>query len=138
MDFLRFHGERCAYLLSVCTGVFLLAAAGLAEGRRVTTHWEFVDDLACEPGLRVEGPERWVRDGKLWTAAGICSGLDLALAFIDYFKGAPKPGGGVRQGEAGKIQMIAQYFPPGRCYDPGETMALAPDYIRQAFKDGGR
>jgi len=69
---------------SVCTGAFMLAQAGLLEGRRVTTHWACVDKLAQRyPSVTVEADALYVRDGKLRTAAGVTAGLDLALALVE-------------------------------------------------------
>ncbi|WPP00948.1 GlxA family transcriptional regulator [Pseudomonas sp. HR96] len=69
---------------SVCTGAFILARAGLLEGREVTTHWAGAEQLAAEfPGVRVQVDAIHVRDGKLRTAAGVTAGLDLALALVE-------------------------------------------------------
>lgn len=69
---------------SVCTGTFLLAAAGLLDGRRVTTHWAVADRLAeAYPSVTVDANAIHVRDGKLRTAAGVAAGLDLALALVE-------------------------------------------------------
>ena len=68
---------------SVCTGAYLLAAAGLLDGRRATTHWWYAAALARQyPGIRVEPDRIFVRDGDVWTSAGITAGIDLALALI--------------------------------------------------------
>jgi transcriptional regulator GlxA family with amidase domain len=68
---------------SVCTGAFVLAAAGLLDGRRATTHWQRAGEFARRyPQLRVEPDRIFVRDGKFWTSAGITAGIDLALALI--------------------------------------------------------
>jgi transcriptional regulator GlxA family with amidase domain len=68
---------------SVCTGAFLLAAAGLLAGRRATTHWRYAASLARQyPDVRVEPDRIFVRDGKIWTSAGITAGIDLSLALI--------------------------------------------------------
>ena len=69
---------------SVCRGAFVLAATGLLDGRRVTTHWAAAEQLARKfPGTRVEEDALYVRDGKLRTAAGITAGLDLALMLVE-------------------------------------------------------
>jgi transcriptional regulator GlxA family with amidase domain len=69
---------------SVCSGAFLLAAAGLLDGRRVTTHWAVADKLAeAYPLATVEADAIHVRDGRLRTAAGVTAGLDLALALVE-------------------------------------------------------
>lgn len=69
---------------SVCTGTFLLAEAGLLDGRRVTTHWEACATLAQRyPLLRVDPDPIFVRDGRFWTSAGVTAGMDLALAMVE-------------------------------------------------------
>jgi transcriptional regulator GlxA family with amidase domain len=75
---------------SVCTGAFLLAAAGLLNGRRATTHWRYAASLARQyPAVRVEPDRIFVRDGNIWTSAGITAGIDLALALIGDDLGEP-------------------------------------------------
>jgi transcriptional regulator GlxA family with amidase domain len=81
VDFVAAQAERATATLSVCTGVRVLHAAGLLDGRRVTTHHTALDDVRNWPGVAAV-EERYVRDGALWTAAGISAGLDMALAFI--------------------------------------------------------
>jgi transcriptional regulator GlxA family with amidase domain len=69
---------------SVCTGAFLLAAAGLLHGRRATTHWASADELArLHPDVRVDAEPIFLRDGPIWTSAGVTSGMDLALALVE-------------------------------------------------------
>ncbi len=69
---------------SVCTGAYLLAAAGLLDGRRATTHWHFCDDLAdSHPAVQVEPDSVFIRDGDVWTSAGVTAGMDLALALVE-------------------------------------------------------
>jgi transcriptional regulator GlxA family with amidase domain len=69
---------------SVCTGVFLLAAAGLLDGRRVTTHWECADKLRRDyPNLIVDSDKIFIRDGQISTTAGVTAGMDLALALVE-------------------------------------------------------
>ncbi|MEW6435805.1 MAG: helix-turn-helix domain-containing protein [Pseudomonadota bacterium] len=69
---------------SVCSGAFLLAAAGLLDGRRVTTHWAVAGRLAARyPAVTVDEDAIHVRDGRLRTAAGVTAGLDLALALVE-------------------------------------------------------
>ncbi|WP_344464810.1 GlxA family transcriptional regulator [Kitasatospora kazusensis] len=81
---LRGNARRCRRIASVCTGAFLLAEAGLLNGRRATTHWSRTAELAARhPGVRVEDEPIFVRDGRVWTSAGITSGIDLALALVE-------------------------------------------------------
>ncbi len=69
---------------SVCTGTFLLAAAGLLEGRRVTTHWGRAGALARQfPTLDIDPERIFIRDGSVWTSAGVTAGIDLALALVE-------------------------------------------------------
>jgi transcriptional regulator GlxA family with amidase domain len=69
---------------SVCTGAFLLAAAGLLDGRRAVTHWAAVDDLAAQfPSIDVQRDPIYVNDGSIWTSAGISAGIDLALTLVE-------------------------------------------------------
>ncbi len=69
---------------SVCTGAFLLAGAGLLEGRRATTHWAFASALQRRhPGVLVEADPIYIKDGPVWTSAGVTAGMDLALALVE-------------------------------------------------------
>jgi len=72
--------RSCTWITSVCTGALLLTAAGPARGRRVTTHWRFIDQLRArgEAAEVLEGV-RYVRDGSVVTAAGVSAGIDMAL-----------------------------------------------------------
>ena len=81
---LRSHGRQAERLVSVCTGAFLLAAAGLLDGRRVTTHWAYCASLAARyPQVSVEQEPIFVRDGNVATSAGVTAGIDLALALVE-------------------------------------------------------
>jgi transcriptional regulator GlxA family with amidase domain len=73
---------------SVCTGAWLLARAGLLDGRRATTHWSMCDMLATRfPTVDVETDRIYVRDGEVWTSAGVTAGMDLALALVEHDHG---------------------------------------------------
>jgi len=77
---LREIAPRCQWVTSVCTGALLLCEAGLAAGRRVTTHWAFIESLRKGyPDVEVLERRRYVRDGNLVTAAGVSAGIDMAL-----------------------------------------------------------
>jgi transcriptional regulator GlxA family with amidase domain len=83
-DWLRLAGPQARRVVSVCTGAFVLAEAGLLDGRRAVTHWRSVDDLArAYPRIHVEADPIFVRDGPFWTSAGASSGFDLALALVE-------------------------------------------------------
>lgn len=71
-------------LCSVCTGAFLLAAAGQLQGKRAATHWEWVERLQAQnPGIDIDADKIFVKDGSVWTSAGVSAGIDLTLALIE-------------------------------------------------------
>jgi transcriptional regulator GlxA family with amidase domain len=84
LDWLARTAPKARRFGSICTGAFVLAAAGLIENKRVTTHWALSDELARRhPTARVEVDAIYIRDGKLCTSAGISAGIDLALALLE-------------------------------------------------------
>jgi transcriptional regulator GlxA family with amidase domain len=86
---LRLAAPRAKRFGSVCTGAFVLAAAGLLDGRRVATHWASCDRLAASfPALEVDADSLYVVDGKVWTSAGVTTGIDMALALVEADLGA--------------------------------------------------
>lgn len=83
-DFIMARAGSVRRLCSVCTGAFLLAAAGQLDGRTVATHWAWLDKLkGRHPALEVDADSIFIRDGALWTSAGVSSGIDLTLALIE-------------------------------------------------------
>lgn len=77
-------------ICSVCTGAFLLARAGILDGKKVTTHWQFCRKLAREyPKVKVEIAPYFLKDGSVYTSAGLSSGMDLALALVEEDMGKP-------------------------------------------------
>ncbi|HJP97445.1 MAG TPA: helix-turn-helix domain-containing protein, partial [Rhodanobacteraceae bacterium] len=90
LEWLRERARDTRRIVSVCTGVYVLAAAGLLDGRRVTTHWRFADDLVRRhPTLRVEPDRLFLRDGRFSTSGGLTAGMDLSLALVEEDLGAP-------------------------------------------------
>lgn len=88
-DVLRAHATHARRIASVCAGSFALGAAGLLDGRRVTTHWRHLDTLAARhPSATVERESIYTRDGAVWTSAGVAAGIDLALALVSDDHGA--------------------------------------------------
>src|SRR5262245_33356597 len=88
-DWLRKMQPQVKRLGAVCVGAFLLAEAGLLDGRRATSHWRFGRELASRyPGVNVEHDPLWVKDGNIYTSAGISAGIDLALAWVEEDCGA--------------------------------------------------
>lgn len=84
VDWIVLAAPEVRRVCSVCTGAFLLAAAGLLGGRRVTTHWDWAVKLQTRyPALVVDPDPIFIKDGRLWTSAGVSAGIDLTLALIE-------------------------------------------------------
>lgn len=82
IDWLRQTAAQATWVTSVCTGALLLHEAGPARGKRVTTHWAYVETLRARGDVTVLEDVRYVRDGNLVTAAGVSAGIDLALWLV--------------------------------------------------------
>lgn len=84
LRWIRLQSNKVRRLASVCTGAFLLGEAGLLDGRLATTHWNHCDAFArAFPAVKVEPDRIFVRDGALYTSAGVTAGIDLALALVE-------------------------------------------------------
>jgi transcriptional regulator GlxA family with amidase domain len=83
LDHVRVAANAGRRVASVCSGAYVLAAAGILDGRQATTHWSLTADFARRfPKVRLKPDRIWTRDGSVWTSAGITAGIDLALALI--------------------------------------------------------
>jgi len=83
-SWLRRQHARIPTIVSTCTGAFALARAGILDGRRATTHWQYLQKLRSEfPKVRVVDEGIFVKDGNVWTSAGVTAGIDLTLALIE-------------------------------------------------------
>jgi transcriptional regulator GlxA family with amidase domain len=118
IDFIRTQAAGCKAVLSVCTGSFLLQRAGLLDNKKATTHWGELPKLRTLPVEVTE--ERFVRNGNIWTAAGVSAGTDLALAFIAAEAGDET---------AGNVQLFAEYYPAPTRYGKAHLDAKAPKYL---------
>jgi transcriptional regulator GlxA family with amidase domain len=119
--FISEQAKQCKAVLSVCTGVFLLYGAGLLSGKKATTHWNSLDRLrAFEDVTVVE--ERFVRDGNIWSSAGVSAGTDLMLAFIADIAG---------EEAAGKVQFAAEYYPSAKRYGTSHDSPMVPHYLKE-------
>lgn len=88
LDAVRQVGRNARRVVGLCTGAFILAGAGMLDGRRATTHWKFGDDLAARyPEVVVDTDPIFVCDGGMWTSAGITAALDALLALVEEDEG---------------------------------------------------
>jgi len=120
IGFIAEQAGSCTAILSVCTGIFLLQRAGLLGGRSATTHWNSLDRLRELEEVNVI-EERIVRDGNIWSAAGVSAGIDLALTYIAAVAG---------EETAGKVQFATEYYPAARRYGTAHGGSAAPRYLR--------
>ncbi|RUP26016.1 MAG: DJ-1/PfpI family protein [Curvibacter sp.] len=120
LDFVAAQARQARAMLSVCTGSFVLHAAGLLSGKRATTHWASLDRMRALGDVTVL-EQRWVQDGTVWTSSGVSAGIDLMLAFI-----AATAGDEV----AGQVQLAAEYYPEGQRYGSADLQARGPAYLR--------
>ncbi|UGT42543.1 helix-turn-helix domain-containing protein [Nocardia yamanashiensis] len=110
-----------ARIVSICTGAFVLGAAGLLDGRHATTHWKFADMFrSLYPRVRLDENQLFVQDGNLWTAAGLAAGIDLCLHLIRSDHGSAVANRSARYcvvppwREGGQSQFIERHLPePG-------------------------
>lgn len=111
-------------VVSVCSGAFVLAEAGLLDGRRATTHWRHAARLQRDfPAVRVEADRIFVRDGPVWTSAGITAGIDLALALIEEDVGAAVSRAVARE-------LVVEHRRPGGQSQFSTMLDLEPDSDR--------
>ena len=133
LQLLREAHARGARLCSICSGVFILAAAGLLDGRRATTHWRYTDTLARRyPAIDVQPDHLYVDTGQVITSAGSSAGLDMLLHLVrcDY---------GARVGNLVAQRLVApphreggqaQYLPRPMAHDEQGRLAKLMDWIR--------
>ncbi|UII74500.1 DJ-1/PfpI family protein [Flagellimonas sp. HMM57] len=86
LDWIRKIDQNSKYTVSVCTGAWILGAAGLLKGKKATTHWYRANEKLAEYGATFV-KERYINDGKYWTSAGVSAGIDMSLALMDKILG---------------------------------------------------
>jgi len=122
IDFVRRQAARAKYVTSVCTGAFVLGVAGLLKGRRATTHWAYTDLLPLVGAVHAQA--RVVRDGNVFTGAGVTAGIDFALSLAAEVAGSEA---------AERIQLSLEYdpAPPFAAGNP----RLAPASVREGVSE---
>jgi len=117
IDFVRRQAETAKYVTSVCTGAFVLGAAGLIKARRATTHWAYTDLLSLVGATHEKG--RIVRDGNVITAGGVTSGIDFGLSIAAELAG----------NETAQAIQLGIEYDPAPPFDAGH-----PDRAPQAVR----
>jgi transcriptional regulator GlxA family with amidase domain len=115
LDYIRATATEAELMTSVCTGAFVLAAAGLLEGKRATTHFASMDRLRAIEGITAV-EERWVDEGSVVTAAGVSAGIDMALHLVARLWSPAI---------AAKVRQVMQYYP-----SPPNPEAALPEWSR--------
>jgi transcriptional regulator GlxA family with amidase domain len=116
--FIKTKAATAEKIISVCTGVFLLQKAGLLRNKSVTTYWRALAELRSFKDLQV-AEERVVKSGNIWTTGGVSSGIDLAFELIAAIAGKE---------EAGRVQLLFEYFPKRTIYCDLKTSRSLPPY----------
>lgn len=129
IELIRTASSGARRTASVCTGAFLLAASGLLDGRRATTHWRYAPKLkALYPAVRVDGDRIFLNDTGDWTSAGMTAGIDMMLALIEE---------DLRKEIARAVarMLVVYYRRPGGQYQYSSLLDLDPesDRIREAL-----
>ncbi len=121
IEFVQKQSATCKHITSVCTGSFILQAAGLLKEKSATTHWGSLDRLRAFENITVD-EKRFVRNGNVWTAAGVSAGIDLALALVAEEAG---------EETAGEVQFYVEYYPSLKRYGTAHKGVKAPAYLKE-------
>lgn len=121
IQFVQQQAATCTHVLSVCTGALILQAAGLLHGKKATTYWSCLSELQEQGDVRIV-EERFVRDGNIWTAAGVSAGIDMALAFIAEQAG---------EETASNVQLYTEYYPSSVRYGRAHLSEHVPQYMKR-------
>lgn len=125
ISFIQKQAKNAQYILSVCTGMFLLHKAGLLHNQSVTTYWRALSEASSFSDLKIV-EERIVKSDKIWCAGGISSGIDLAFEFINEIAGKEV---------AGKVQLLFEYFPTRHNYCTPELLHSLPAYYGSEYNN---
>lgn len=126
MGFVRAQAVHSRYITSVCTGAFVLGAAGLLAGKRATTHWAYHDALSDVGATPVK--QRVVRDGNIFTGGGVTAGIDFAFTLMAEIAG---------EAHAKAIQLGLEYdpAPPFDAGSPGKADPVLTDKVKKRYAE---
>ncbi len=118
ISFVKQQAINCEYIISICTGVFLLERTGLLDGHDATTYWPALPEAIQFDKINWVG-KRIVKSGNIWVSGGVTSGIDIGLEFVAEIDGPEI---------AGAVQLMLEYFPEGKNYTSDKTITLTPKY----------
>ncbi len=118
-EFVQQRSQTARATLSVCSGSFILLAAGLLRGRKAATNWKVIGMLR-QAGIEVL-EQRFVQDGKVWSSAGVSAGIDATLALIAQEAG---------EAVASQVQLNAEYYPSPETYGTAHRAPAGAAYFR--------
>jgi putative intracellular protease/amidase len=116
LDWIRQIDRHTLYTASVCTGAWILGATGLLEGKKVSANWYRAEEIMAMYGAQYQH-ERYTRDGKYWTSAGVSAGIDMALGMVNALKGEKYT----------KAVLLDLEYDPRPLYPDGDASKTDPD-----------
>ncbi|MCU0444527.1 MAG: DJ-1/PfpI family protein [Microscillaceae bacterium] len=125
LNWIRKIDKTTTYTTSVCTGAWILGASGLLKGKTATTNWYRAEEMLKIYGANFK-EERWVKDGKYWTSAGVTAGMDMSLAIIDELMGKKYTQG---------VMLDLEYDPkpPYNAGTPKKTEPIVADMMKEMY-----
>lgn len=117
--------KTTTYTTSVCTGAWILGAAGVLQGKNATTNWYRAEEMMTSYGAKFKN-ERWVKDGKYWTSAGVTAGIDMSLAIIDELLGK-------KYTEAVMLDLEYNPKPPYNAGTPEKSEKVVADMMKEMY-----
>jgi len=125
LNWIKQIDKTTTYTTSVCTGAWILGATGLLQGKTVTTNWYRAEEMMNSYGAKFK-QERWVRDGKYWTSAGVTAGIDMSLAIIDELMGR-------KYTEGVMLDLEYNPKPPYSAGTPESSEKIVADMMKEMY-----
>lgn len=125
LNWIKQIDKTTTYTTSVCTGAWILGATGLLQGKTATTNWYRAEEMLNSYGAKFK-QERWVRDGKYWTSAGVTAGIDMSLAIIDDLMGK-------KYTEGVMLDLEYNPKPPYNAGTPENSEKIVADMMKEMY-----